>query len=124
VVLRDMNSTRKEIPRSGTAAGAAHEDRQLVLDQLVPEAGEDGRSTGEACPLLLATAGREPSPGATLWEHATAYCGAAVANGVAEAWVSNRSVRKDARDGVASEVSAARAADPGSELISSQSVQI
>jgi hypothetical protein len=56
------------------AAGAAQEDRQLVLDQLAAEAGEDGRAAGETCPLLLATAGREPSDAAVsekLMEQAT-----------------------------------------------------
>ena len=34
-----------------------------------------------------------------LRKHGAADCGAAIAKGVAEAWVSNRSVRKDARGG-------------------------
>ena len=41
---------------------------QLVAHQLTAEAGEDGRSAGETCPLLLATAGREPSDAAAVSE--------------------------------------------------------
>jgi hypothetical protein len=52
-----------------------------------------------------------------------ADCGAAAANGTAEARVSNRSARKGARDGVVSEVLAARPADPGSEVASRESEQ-
>jgi hypothetical protein len=33
----------------------------VVADQLVAAAGEDGRATGEARPILLAAAGGEPS---------------------------------------------------------------
>ena len=61
----------KTQPRQpAAAAGAAQEGRQLVIDQLGAEAGEDGRSAGETCPLLLATAGREPSDAAALRSHA------------------------------------------------------
>jgi len=33
----------------------------VVADQLAAAAGEDGRSAGEACPVLLASLGGEPS---------------------------------------------------------------
>jgi hypothetical protein len=36
-------------------------DRELVVDEFAAAAGENGRTTGEACPLLLAFAGGEPS---------------------------------------------------------------
>ena len=49
-------------PREPVAAsGAAQENRQLVADQLAAEAGQDGRSSGEMCPLLLAALGGESS---------------------------------------------------------------
>src|ERR1019366_2457478 len=50
-------------------AGAAEEDRELVADQLAAATGEDGRAVGEACPLLLVDAGREPSDAAPVWKH-------------------------------------------------------
>jgi hypothetical protein len=41
--------------------GTAEEDRGLVADQLATTAGEDRRQAGQACPVLLADAGGEPS---------------------------------------------------------------
>ena len=46
------------------AAGAAEEDRALVLDQLAAATGEDGRPIGETRPVLVAPAGRERSDAA------------------------------------------------------------
>ena len=46
--------------QSVAAAGAAKEDRGLVLDELAATVGQDGGATGEARSLLLADAGREP----------------------------------------------------------------
>src|SRR5664279_5161281 len=43
------------------AAGVAQANRELVADQLAAAPGEDGRTAGEACPLLLATAGGRAS---------------------------------------------------------------
>jgi len=43
------------------AAGTAEEDRQVVADQFAATAGQDRRPVAEACPLLLASIGREPS---------------------------------------------------------------
>jgi hypothetical protein len=63
-------------------AGAAAEDRQLVLDQLAAEAGEDGRSADETCPLLLATAGREPSDAAVVYGDGAKDCRLAGGDGV------------------------------------------
>ena len=54
------------------AAGAAEEDRELVADQLAAAAGEDGRPAGQARPVLLAAAGREPSDAAAVREHGAA----------------------------------------------------
>ena len=66
-------------------AGAADEDRHLVADQLAAAAGEDGWTAGEACPLLLAFAGGEPSDEAALWEYGAADRGAVASGGIAEA---------------------------------------
>jgi hypothetical protein len=55
------------------AAGAAKEDRELVADQFAATAGEDGRETGQARPVLLADAGREPSHAAVVREHGPAH---------------------------------------------------
>ena len=66
------------------AARAAQEDRQLVLDQLAAEAGKDGRSAGETCPLLLAAPGGEPSDATAVWSHAGQDRGATLASRVGE----------------------------------------
>ena len=52
------------------AARATQEDRRLVVDQLAAQAGEDGRSSGETCPLLLAALGGESSHATLVWSHA------------------------------------------------------
>jgi hypothetical protein len=54
------------------AAGAAEEDRELVADEFAATAGENGRAIGEACPVLLADAGGEPSDEAAVWRHGAA----------------------------------------------------
>jgi len=47
------------------AAGAATGDRVVILNELAAEASEDGRTADQACPLLLADAGRRtPDPSA------------------------------------------------------------
>jgi len=43
------------------AAGVASTNRELVADQSAATAGEDWRTAGEACALLLATAGGRTS---------------------------------------------------------------
>ena len=67
------------------AAGVAEANRELVADELAATAGEDGRTAGEACPLLLALAGGEPSDEAALWEYGAADRGAVASGGIAEA---------------------------------------
>ena len=59
------------------AAGVAQANRELVADQLAAAAGENGWTAGEACPLLLAAFGREPSDEAAVWEYGAADHGAA-----------------------------------------------
>lgn len=48
--------------------GAAEEDRELVADQFAGSADEDGRETDQACAVLLADGGREPSDAAVVRE--------------------------------------------------------
>jgi transcriptional regulator GlxA family with amidase domain len=45
----------------------------------------------------MATAGGRTSEAAALWEHVATDCGAAVARGVAEVWVANKSVEKGSK---------------------------
>ena len=63
---------RLQLGKPVAAAGATEEDRQLVADELAAAAREDGRAVGEACPLLLVDAGREPSDAAPVWKHGAA----------------------------------------------------
>jgi len=67
------------------AAGAAPEDRQLVLNHLAAATGDDGRSAGEARPLLLAAVGRRTSDAAPVRSDGVADDGVARASGVGEA---------------------------------------
>ena len=48
------------------------EDRELVADELTAAAGEDRRTAGETCPLLLAALGGEPSDAAAVRQHGAA----------------------------------------------------
>jgi Transposase DDE domain group 1 len=59
------------------AADVAKANRELVADELAATAGEDRRSSGETCPLLLAAFGREPSNAPFVREHGAADCGSA-----------------------------------------------
>ena len=65
------------------AAGAAEEDREVVVDELAAATGEDGRTADQARSLLLAAAGREPSDAAVVCVDGAADCWAASARGVA-----------------------------------------
>jgi hypothetical protein len=56
----------------------------VVVDQLAATVGKDRRAAGEACPLLLAIVGGEPSHAALVRKHAAADGGAAGASGVVE----------------------------------------
>ena len=75
---------RLQLGKSVATVGAAEEDRELVVDQLAAEAGKDGRSDGETCPLLLAAPGREPSDATAVWSHAGQDRGATLASRVGE----------------------------------------
>jgi len=55
----------------------------LLADQLAAAVGEDRRTAGETCALLLAAAGRGASHAGVFWQHASNDCGAAAAGRVA-----------------------------------------
>ena len=74
------------------AAGVAQANRELVADEFAATAGEDRRTAGETCPLLLAFAGGEPSDEAALWEYGAADRGAVAFGGIAEA-VAGKSIQ-------------------------------
>ena len=67
-----------QLEESVAAAGLAQANRDLVADQLAATFGENGWTAGEACPLLLACAGGEPSDEAALWEYGAGDRGAAL----------------------------------------------
>jgi len=53
VAARDRLQPREPV----TAAGASEADRRFFVNLLVAAVGEDGRTTGKACAVLLADAG-------------------------------------------------------------------
>src|ERR1039457_2835878 len=83
------------------AAGVAQAHRELVADQLAAAAGEDGRTAGETCPLLLALVGGEPSDETVVWQYAPADSRSVASGGVARATgAGNRSRAKRGWRGV------------------------
>ena len=76
---RDCVQSREPV----AATGAAAEHRQLVPDEFAAAVGQDGRAAGQACPLLLAAAGRGASTPTPVWPDAAADLGAAGAERVA-----------------------------------------
>ena len=64
-------------------ARTAAQDQELVADELAAAADEDRWAAGQACPLLLAAAGRGASEPAAVWRHATQDLGTAAAERVA-----------------------------------------
>jgi hypothetical protein len=67
------------------AAGVAQANREPVVDQLAAAAGEDGRTAGKTCPLLLAVLGGEPSDETVIWQYARADRRAVASGGIAGA---------------------------------------
>src|ERR1019366_69665 len=70
---------------SVAAAGIAQANRELVADQLAAAAGEDGRTAGEACPLLLAIVGGRTSDAAAVRGDAGADRQAVASDGITKA---------------------------------------
>ncbi len=70
--------------QSLTAAGAAEENRPRLAQQIAAAPGENRRTFNQACPILLAAAGREPSDAEVLWKHAAENRGATIASGIGE----------------------------------------
>src|ERR1039457_4041151 len=54
------------------AAGVTKANRELVAHEFTGTTGEDGRTAGETCPLLLALVGGEPSDETVVWQYAPA----------------------------------------------------
>ena len=75
-----------------TTAGITQANRELVAYEFTATTSEDGRTAGETCPLLLASAGGEPSDEAALWEYGAADRGAVASGGIAEA-VAKKSIQ-------------------------------
>ena len=85
----------------GATAGTAEENRQVVADQLAAATGEDGRQAGQARPVLLADAGREPPDAAVVREHGPADRSAGGGDRVAGGCVLQNSTKaKGGRRGV------------------------
>ena len=61
----------------------AEEDWELVADEFAAALGEDGRTAGETCAVLLAAVGRRASHAAAFWQHAENARGATAAERVA-----------------------------------------
>ena len=61
----------------------AEEDWELVADEFAAALGEDRRTAGETCALLLAAVGRRASHAAAFWQHAAKDRGPAAAERVA-----------------------------------------
>jgi len=96
-----------------TTSVPAGKDPPFVLDQPTAVVGENRWPIDLPYPLLLAAAGREPSNAAIFLKHGATDCGPATATGPAEDLVTNKKVRKEARDRNVSDNSAARATGPG-----------
>ncbi len=58
-------------------ACSATEDRELVADELAAAAGENGRTAGETCAILLAFAGRRVLEPEVVQQHAANDLGTA-----------------------------------------------
>ena len=67
------------------AAGVTKANRELVAHEFAATTGEDGRTAGETCPLLLAFAGGEPSDEAAVRGDGAADRGAIATDGIARA---------------------------------------
>src|ERR1035441_6977619 len=82
------------------AADVAQANRKLVAHEHTATTGEDGRSAGQTCPLLLAFAGGEPSDEAAVWEYGAADRGAVASGGIAEAVAGESIESQEGTEGV------------------------
>ena len=101
-VERGPAIAERDRPQPGqpvAAAGAAEGNRNVVVDQLAAAAGEDRRTVGKACPLLLAIVGGEPTDAAPVWKHTAADRGFAAASRVGSAGRRNQSGRRRGVEG-------------------------
>jgi hypothetical protein len=62
----------------------AEEDGELVADEFAAALGQDRRTAGETCALLLADVGRRASHAGMFWKHAAKDRGATGASGIGE----------------------------------------
>ena len=85
-----MRRTAKKSGEFMAAADVAQANRELVADQLATTAGEDRRTAGETCPLLLAIAGRRASDAAAVRGHARPDRAATDTDGIGESWSSQQ----------------------------------
>lgn len=72
------------------AADVAQANRELVADDLAATAGEDGRTAGETCALLLATAGGRTSDAAAVRGDAGPHRAATDTDGIGGSWSSRQ----------------------------------
>jgi Transposase DDE domain group 1 len=63
-------------------AGTAQRNRELVANEFAATVGEDRRTAGETCQVLLADAGGRTSDAAAIRNHAGLYCPVASAAGI------------------------------------------
>ena len=80
------------------AAGATPANRELVADESAAAAGEDRRTAGQTCALLLAIVGGRTSDEAAVWEYGAADRGAVASGGIAEA-VAGKSIQSRGTEG-------------------------
>ena len=74
---------RLQLGKPVAAAGATEEDQQLVADEFAAAAGENGRTAGETCAILLAFAGRRALEPEAVQQHAANDLGTAAARRLA-----------------------------------------
>ena len=72
------------------AADVAQANRELVADQLATTAGEDRRTAGETCALLLATAGGRTSDAAAIRGDAGSDRSTTDTDGIGRSWSSQQ----------------------------------
>jgi hypothetical protein len=102
MALADFDGLQSRQPME--AAGFAHENRGLILDQLAVAAGEDGQPSGGTCAPLLAFTDKRASDSEAIWQHAKNDRGVAAAGRLPKKAIKQTSARKTSYG----EVSAAR----------------